>query len=522
MINIADAFAPVPVSGGSLPVPASGHGGHRPPPTPPGAAASGEPSSERVFVRMGLDAHSPVPTNLLSHVIGIQVQTIPIVPVGVRPPAEGHFLQARRHSPDLPGVYYLHSRPTRLQVELLGVPDRVTRRSTRHREGEEALANTVAVLHVEAERNRMLGKLLPTQVSIGTMFRCYLGFLLDGNHGLSPRTVNTYLTLLEPLNEFFGGHRLGMLDEETCARYRKWRCAQPVALGGRDTGRTGPRRVSLLHVRHELSLLRTIVRRFGRTSGNRLDFELPRWHIPKREVVWLRRPQLARFLWALRGRVWNVEAGRWRILRDDDPSLAGPEGDRRYLRPKATREFRAVMARMVMVGVYTGTRHSAMMAIRHDHVGGANIDWTRGTLERRGMSEVETRKRRPAVLLVPKLARLLRGWQARDRERGITHLIHTRRGTAFSHPVGTQHWKPISEDAGIGVHVTAHVLRHTCAMYLKGEGVSLWVAAEFLGCNTNVLEMVYGTWDVSTQHDAVAALQGMAAQRRVVRRLRRG
>ena len=522
MINIAGAFAPVPARRSGLPVP--GPGGSRLAPAPPVERHADDPAEpSRVFARMGLDAHTQIPSGVLDPLVGVVPIDVPIVLPGQDPPPEGGFLQPRRHSPGRPAVYYFHQRPTRFQVELLGIEDKVIRRSTGHRVGEEAPAVRMAILFIENERNRLLGRVLPTQVSIGTMLRCYFDYLVDGHHHLSPNTVDAYLNYLEPLNEFWGGKRLGMVDEETCIRYAKWRCAQPVALGGRDTGRTGPRRVSLGQARGELSLLRNIVRRFGRSAGNKLDFEMPRWRIPRREVVWLRRSQLARFLWALRGRVWNAEAGRWRILRDDDPSLAGPKGDRRFLRPRVTREFRAALARMTMVGVYTGTRHSAIMAIRHDNVTGANIDWTRGTLERRGMAETETWKRRPAVLLVPKLARLIRGWQARDAERGgVTHLVHTRKGKPYAHPIGPQHWTPVTEDAGLDVHVTPHVFRHTCAMYLKAEGVSLWVAAEFLGCTTTVLELIYGTWDVSTQHDAVAALQGMSAQRRVAGRLRRG
>ena len=50
-------------------------------------------------------------------------------------------------------------------------------------------------------------------------------------------------------------------------------------------------------------------------------------------------------------------------------------------------------------------------------------------------------------------------------------------------------------------------------MWLKGEGVSIWSAANYLGCSTKVLEQNYGTWDMHSQVEAVAALSRMSKHR---------
>ena len=300
--------------------------------------------------------------------------------------------------------------------------------------------------------------------------------------------------------------------------------AEPAVRRERRPGQEGQEstHVSLAQIHCELACLKTIVRRFGRLAGVRLDVDIPKLDVPRKPVTWLTREQLARYhLALLRRRIWNEETGDWRRRRDDDPSLTGPEGGLLVLRSPDCRRFRRKMACMFCIGVYTGTRHSAMLAITHADASGGTIDWARCALNRRAPYEKRTNKRQPVVLLVPLLARFFAYWASADAKRRVKYVISTREGERYSDIIGTQHWRPIDKDAGLGMKVTPHVLRHTCAMWMKNEGIGLWDAASYLGCSTKVLEFIYGTWDLHSQVKVIEALGTMAAQRRATRELRK-
>lgn len=61
--------------------------------------------------------------------------------------------------------------------------------------------------------------------------------------------------------------------------------------------------------------------------------------------------------------------------------------------------------------------------------------------------------------------------------------------------------------AGIGRHVTPHILRHTAATWMMQEGVDLWEASGFLGMSVKVLEEVYGHHHPNFQKGMITAFQ---------------
>ncbi|HEX4041815.1 MAG TPA: tyrosine-type recombinase/integrase, partial [Xanthobacteraceae bacterium] len=77
-------------------------------------------------------------------------------------------------------------------------------------------------------------------------------------------------------------------------------------------------------------------------------------------------------------------------------------------------------------------------------------------------------------------------------------------------------------DAGLGVDVTPHILRHTCATWLMQKGVDLWDAAGFLGMTVQQLEATYGHHHPDYQRDAAEALGGQTGERNNVNKTRRG
>ncbi|MGR9078123.1 tyrosine-type recombinase/integrase [Rhizobium leguminosarum] len=48
------------------------------------------------------------------------------------------------------------------------------------------------------------------------------------------------------------------------------------------------------------------------------------------------------------------------------------------------------------------------------------------------------------------------------------------------------------ELAGLGEHVTPHVLKHTCITWMMRRGVPIWEVAGFSGTSENIIRKVYG------------------------------
>ncbi len=121
----------------------------------------------------------------------------------------------------------------------------------------------------------------------------------------------------------------------------------------------------MTQIRHELSTLRQAINHSQ--EGTPLNHHV-RYYLPERDTppfTWLTRDEVARYLWACRGRIaveikdpaGKVVGYRWRIARDDDSTLTGPEGDRCVLRDRDEIESRRMEARRVILGIYSASRH---------------------------------------------------------------------------------------------------------------------------------------------------------------------
>ena len=67
--------------------------------------------------------------------------------------------------------------------------------------------------------------------------------------------------------------------------------------------------------------------------------------------------------------------------------------------------------------------------------------------------------------------------------------------------------------AGIGRHITPHVLRHTAATWAMQNGANIWDAAGWLGMSPEVLERVYGHHHPDYQHDVAERMSGQNRDR---------
>jgi integrase len=155
------------------------------------------------------------------------------------------------------------------------------------------------------------------------------------------------------------------------------------------------------------------------------------------------------------------------------------------------------VARFILIGLYTGTRHDAILRLRWTpSIDAGWIDLPRGLIYRRGDDERRTSKRRPPVPIPQKLA----GHFHRARKLTVIHVIEWE-----SKPILKERraWNSARELAGLGDDVTPHVLRHTCATWLLQNGRPIWEVAGYLGAGEDMIRRVYG-------HHAPDYLRGAA------------
>jgi integrase len=144
------------------------------------------------------------------------------------------------------------------------------------------------------------------------------------------------------------------------------------------------------------------------------------------------------------------------------------------------------VARFILIGLYTGTRHEANLNMRWGvNSKGGWFDLDRSVMYRRGEGEVDSNKRRvPAPIpdrLIPHLKRWRRTTTIGPVEYAGRLIAKERRG-----------WHRARELAGLAEDVTPHVLKHTCITWLLQNGVPIRQVAGFVGTTEKVIETTYG------------------------------
>ncbi len=267
-------------------------------------------------------------------------------------------------------------------------------------------------------------------------------------HTKRPDLIAYHLASLIP---FWAEKPLAEIRGATCRAYVADRCAKGV---------------SDQTARHDLKTLRAALRYYHREYGP-LD-SLPAVTLPPRgqpRQDWLRRDEVARLL---------------RAFRRSDRS--------------------AHNARLVLVGIYQGNRPGATLGLSwlpSMHTGWVDIE--AGVIHRRGLREIETRKRKPPVRIHRLLLPHMRRWREADLARGITWVIHSR-GQRVKKVAKA--WRSARTMAGLSQDIVAHTLRHTAATWLMQAGVPVAEAAGYLGMSIEPLWEVYGHHHPDFQHAA--------------------
>lgn len=170
------------------------------------------------------------------------------------------------------------------------------------------------------------------------------------------------------------------------------------------------------------------------------------------------------------------------------------EGKERWLtRGEAARLLQAAkpyqhLRRMILLGLYTGSRPGVILAMRWEQV-----DFRSEMMARvaAGVAQ-DKRKRSPKIKLGRRILVHLRRWKRLDgKESYICRFQDAWHPTAK--PVQDPHgaWAKVTKAAGLE-GVTRHTLRHTRATWMMQRGVPIWEAAGFLGMTVKTLERVYG------------------------------
>ena len=265
---------------------------------------------------------------------------------------------------------------------------------------------------------------------------------------------------------WWGEKYVSDVKRSTCQDYVKWRTNQNIrSIKKRNTE---ARKVGTATARRELETLRAAINNYhAETPLSAVPIvTLPGRGAPRHR--WLTRSEAALLLWKA-----------WRSQR------------------------RKHMARAILIGVYTGTRPGAILALHwHPSPVGGWFDLEAGVLHRRGLTETETKKRRPPSRIPEGLMPHLRRWRAQDAEKARNLVVHYY-GRAVTRPKTA--WNALRREAGLGADVTPHVLRHTAATWQMQARTNIWEAAGYLGMSVEVLEAVYGHHHPDFQQNAARA-----------------
>lgn len=199
------------------------------------------------------------------------------------------------------------------------------------------------------------------------------------------------------------------------------------------------------------------------------------------------------------------------------------------LRASRTRKARLYLPLFILLALYTGRRHEAILALRWPQV-----DLVRGIIDFRKPGEIETAKRRGRVRIPDKLLHHLR--RARKRGSELGYVLHIERERVVDGKrvvkqeriksikkgfeaacirAGLVVWKKVREGVIDGAPctlirpvatATPHTLKHTAASWLIQSGVSYADAAEFLSTSEKVLRETYAHLHPEHQKTAADAL----------------
>ncbi|GJE79133.1 hypothetical protein CJNNKLLH_0459 [Methylorubrum thiocyanatum] len=310
-------------------------------------------------------------------------------------------------------------------------------------------------------------------------------------------------TRLATLSRYFDNAVFKDVTTARCKKFIEWRTEQPDARY--RPGSPDAPLATEASAREDLFELKKAINLYA--DENALAWH-PEVYVPKSgpgRTRWLRRTEVARILWAIRGRVWDVATQDWK--RETVVDDTGKVVTRHVMRDPEMIANRKVLRRLVTLGLYTGTRGGAMRDLRWEcSADGGCIDVDGRYIHRRGFGlDPSKGKPRASSRISRKLASTVARWRQADQAAGIDYIIHQPNGERYlSTPMWL--WNSVMADAGIGSDVVRHTLRHTAATWLRIARVDVRAAADLLGMSIQTMVRIYGQWTLEGQDDAADAL----------------
>jgi integrase len=308
----------------------------------------------------------------------------------------------------------------------------------------QALAEYIAGKHKPSRKERDI-----EEIDIADVLSVYLD-----DCGCRQANQSKFLERMARINNFWGGMMLAEVTGETCRRY----------VG--DRGSTGG-------ARRDLEDLRAAINHHAKQGLHRgvVRVALPAKGLPRER--WLTRQEAAKLIILC----WRHRETQ---MRHKGPS----KGLSLFTEKRPLRH----LARFILIGLYTGTRASAIASASPvAQEGRSFVDLTNGIFYRLAQGKQATKKRQPPVPLPGRLLAHLRRWEAK----GIAqeHFVEWNGKPVKS--VKTA-FKSAVRLAGLTGNITPHTLRHTAATWLMQLGVNEWQVSGFLGMNVETLRNVYG------------------------------
>jgi integrase len=153
------------------------------------------------------------------------------------------------------------------------------------------------------------------------------------------------------------------------------------------------------------------------------------------------------------------------------------------------------ICRVLLIGVYSGTRPGAILGLRWLPSPAAGwVDLKSGTIHRAGTAERQSKKRKPPARIHTRLLPHLRRWKRVDADAGISFVVHY-----GGQPINKlrRAWATIG-----GGKDAPHICRHTAMQ----AGVDLYEASGYLGMTPETLWSTYGHHHPEFQETAASAL----------------
>ncbi|MCE4226684.1 hypothetical protein HCU64_23355 [Methylobacterium sp. C25] len=301
------------------------------------------------------------------------------------------------------------------------------------------------------------------------------------------------------LRAFWKGKSLAHINQMSCGEYVTSRLGQPLERRNQGGDPTKPPTVGVPEARSELNTLRQAIRDFASVH----DLQITRRvYVPKAGVEpgdWLTQGELERVLLACEGQTWDPQTEDWHRDTRGRPVVNHNKA-----------RVRLGIARFILIGAFTGTRHDAALRLRwhrNDSAGYVSDDLR--TLHRKGDKEPDTKKRRTPCKIPYKLQEYLKRWRDDDASIQCLHVLHHANGLPYQSYMYTT-FREIMRDAGFGDRaLRPHSLRYTCAHWMKDLEVPIWIAADYLGMSVRTLSRVYGAHSLESHRIVVEAFARM-------------